>query len=103
MYRNGALVCENISLTALAQSYGTPAYVYSKQAIISRFRAYQDSLSGLPHRICYSVKANSNLAVLAALAAPSSSRASAKRKPKSPTLSNKASTASIANRNPNSN
>ncbi len=42
--------------------------MYSKQAIVHRFHAYQDALAGLPHRICYSVKANSNLAVLSILA-----------------------------------
>jgi diaminopimelate decarboxylase len=42
--------------------------VYSKAAILNRFGAYEEALTGIPHRICYSVKANSNLAVLATLA-----------------------------------
>jgi diaminopimelate decarboxylase len=67
-YRNRSLACEDVSLEAVAQTHGTPVYVYSRQAIVGRFRAYRNALDGLPHRICYSVKANSNVAVLAALA-----------------------------------
>ena len=68
-YRNGILYCEDVALPGLAEWHGTPAYVYSKAAIIERFRAYERALQGLAHRICYSVKANSNLAILAALQA----------------------------------
>lgn len=67
-YRDGTLSCEDVSLDGIAQAHGTPAYVYSRQAIVVRLRAYRNALAGLPHRICYSVKANSNLAVLATLA-----------------------------------
>ena len=67
-FRNGEVVCEEVSLAQIADEYGTPAYVYSKRGILSRFRAYEDALSGIPHRVCYAVKANSNLAVLALLA-----------------------------------
>jgi diaminopimelate decarboxylase len=67
-YRAGTLACEDVDLSALATAHGTPAYVYSRQAILSHFRAYEDALAGIPHRVCYSVKANSNLSVLATLA-----------------------------------
>ena len=67
-YRDGTLACEDVALDAIARAHGTPAYVYSRQAILQRFRSYQDALAGLPHRVCYSVKANSNLSVLATLA-----------------------------------
>jgi diaminopimelate decarboxylase len=67
-YRNGTLFCEETDLASLAEAHGTPAYVYSKNAIASRFEAYKNSFAGLPHRICFAVKANSNLAVLATLA-----------------------------------
>lgn len=67
-YREGTLACEDVDLSALAAEHGTPAYVYSSRAIIRRFRAYKDALSGIPHRICYAVKANSNLSVLRLLA-----------------------------------
>lgn len=67
-YFNGLLACENVSLDAVAQAHGTPAYVYSRQAIVHRLRSYKQALAGLPHRICFSVKANSNLAVLSTIA-----------------------------------
>jgi diaminopimelate decarboxylase len=67
-YENGTLFCEQIDLASLAETYGTPAYVYSGASIRDRFRAYRDEFSDLPARICYSVKANSNLAVLRLLA-----------------------------------
>jgi len=67
-YRNGSLFCEDADLALLAKAHGTPAYVYSKNAIASRFEAYRNSFAGLPNRICFAVKANSNLAVLATLA-----------------------------------
>ena len=67
-YRKGALFCEDADLASLAETHGTPAYVYSKNAIASRFEAYRNSFAGMPTRICFAVKANSNLAVLATLA-----------------------------------
>ncbi len=67
-YRAGSLACEGIDLLGVAEAHGTPAYVYSRRAILTRFHAYEDALVSIPHRICYSVKANSNLSVLAALA-----------------------------------
>src|SRR5205085_10188064 len=67
-YVNTTLACETVDLPAIADAHGTPAYVYSKRAIISRFHQYENALTGLPHRICFSVKANSNLAVLSTLA-----------------------------------
>jgi diaminopimelate decarboxylase len=68
-YRGGVLACEDVSLAAIAAKYGTPAYVYSKNALVKRFREYERALEGVPHRICFAVKANSNLAVLRVLAA----------------------------------
>jgi diaminopimelate decarboxylase len=67
-YRAGTLACEGVDLSSIAGSRGTPAYVYSRGAIVTRFHAYEDALNSIPHRVCYSVKANSNLAVLAVLA-----------------------------------
>ncbi len=67
-YEHRKLFCEQVDLASVAERYGTPAYVYSSAAILSRFRAYRDAFSGLPLSICYSVKANSNLAVLRLLA-----------------------------------
>ena len=62
------LRCEQVELQSLAESYGTPLYVYSKAALESSFTAWQIALSGLPHLICYAVKANSNIAILQCLA-----------------------------------
>jgi len=62
------LRCEQVELQSLAESFGTPLYVYSKASLESGFTAWQDALSGLPHLICYAVKANSNIAILQCLA-----------------------------------
>jgi len=67
-YSNGVLACERVDLRQVAEEYGTPSYVYSKAALTSRFRRYQQALGASQHRVCFAVKANSNLAVLAALA-----------------------------------
>ena len=67
-YRNGLLHAEDVNLQELADTYGTPCYVYSKAAIESNYRAYETALSQWPSRICFAVKANSNLAVLNLLA-----------------------------------
>lgn len=68
VYRGGVLHCEEISLAEIAAGHGTPAYVYSKRAIERAYNNYASALDGFPHRICYAVKANSNLAVLKVLA-----------------------------------
>jgi len=47
---------------------GTPCYVYSSRGILENYRAYDEALEGIPHRVCYAVKANSSLAVLGLLA-----------------------------------
>lgn len=62
--QQGTLHCEQVSLETLADTYGTPLYVYSRHAIESQFQAYTTALGDQPHRVCYAVKANSNLAVL---------------------------------------
>jgi diaminopimelate decarboxylase len=67
-YQGGTLACEGADLPTIAAIHGTPAYIYSKRAILSRLHEYENALAGLPHCICFSVKANSNLAVLATLA-----------------------------------
>ena len=67
-YRDGQLYCEDVALEALATEHGTPLYVYSRGELERAYRAFDDALAGLPHRICYSVKACSSLGVLAVLA-----------------------------------
>jgi len=63
-YRDNELYIEDVSLKNIADEFGTPTYVYSKAAIEKNWRAFDDAFSGIQHRICYAVKANSNLAVL---------------------------------------
>lgn len=67
-YQHGELYCEGVSLCSVADEFGTPAYVYSKAAIVEALKQYQAALMGRAHLICYAVKANSNLAVLNLLA-----------------------------------
>ncbi len=67
-YRDGDLEMEQVSLEFLARHYGTPLYVYSESAIRDRWNAFEEGFSGVDHLICFAVKANSNLAVLALLA-----------------------------------
>ena len=67
-YRGGALYMEQVNIAEVVKHYGTPCYVYSKQAILDVYQAYTTSFASLKHQICYAVKANSNLAVLGVLA-----------------------------------
>ncbi len=67
-YRNGQLHAEQLPVTELVRRYGTPLYIYSSAILRTALAAYQNALADIPHRICYSVKANSNLAVLRCLA-----------------------------------
>ena len=60
----GELVCEGVSLETIADAVGTPVYVYSSRAIRDQFDALDRALSPVPHRLHYSMKANSNLAIL---------------------------------------
>ena len=63
-YRNGALYAEGVALEDIAQRHGTPCYVYSRTSIEAAYAQYSMALAGRPSLIAYSVKANSNLAVL---------------------------------------
>jgi len=66
--RHAALECESVPLESIARRTGTPAYVYSRAAFTENYRELHRALKRIPHRICYAVKANSNLAVLRAFA-----------------------------------
>ncbi|AZD05201.1 diaminopimelate decarboxylase [Pseudomonas chlororaphis] len=67
-YRDGLLFAEGVALSAIAERFGTPTYVYSRAHIEAQYRAYADALAGMPHLVCFAVKANSNLGVLNVLA-----------------------------------
>lgn len=67
-YDQDTLYCEQVPLADIAASAGTPSYVYSSAGVRDRFASYENALAGVPHRVCYAVKANSNLALLSLLA-----------------------------------
>lgn len=67
-YMDGELHCEKVPLRRLAEDFGTPLYVYSQGHIVWQFKALVEALGKLDHLVCFAVKANSNLAVLRALA-----------------------------------
>ncbi len=66
--QNNHLMMEGVSLSNVADQFGTPCYVYSKAAILNAYQSYVDALGDHPGRICFAVKSNSNLAVLQVLA-----------------------------------
>lgn len=67
LYRGGVLHAEDVPLPEIAAAVGTPAYVYSAATLTRHFRVFDEALAGLPHLVCYAMKANSNLAVIALL------------------------------------
>ncbi len=67
-YQNDTLRVENLALQTIAETLGTPTYVYSKAAILENYQAYTQALGEHPGMICYAVKANDGLAVLNVLA-----------------------------------
>lgn len=68
VYRQGELCCEELSIQQLAERYGTPLYLYSKNMIIDNFRATDAAFADVAHLICYAMKANSNWQILKLLA-----------------------------------
>ncbi len=67
-FRNGELHAEDVPLSRIAAQVGTPVYVYSSATLERHYRVFAENFSGIDALIAYSVKANSNIAVLAALA-----------------------------------
>src|SRR3954467_4646899 len=67
-YRNGDLCAEQVSCEDIARRFGTPCFVYSRAAIENAYGEFAKALAARDSLVCYSVKANSNLAVLAILA-----------------------------------
>jgi diaminopimelate decarboxylase len=63
-YRNNELCAEEVAIRDIVAAVGTPVYIYSQSTLERHFRAFAEALSPLQHTICYSVKANSNVAVL---------------------------------------
>jgi len=67
-YHDGRLHAEQVDISTLADRYGTPLYVYSRATLERHWKAFDEALGDHPHLVCYAVKANSSLAVLALLA-----------------------------------
>ncbi|MBW8189955.1 diaminopimelate decarboxylase [Neiella marina] len=65
---NGQLFAEQVPVSAIADTYGTPCYVYSRATLERHWKAFDDAAGDHPHLVCYAVKANSNLAILSILA-----------------------------------
>jgi diaminopimelate decarboxylase len=66
-YVEGQLCCEGVRLSAVAREVGTPFYCYSHATLTHHLAAFQKAFAGADHLVCYSVKVNSNIALLSAL------------------------------------
>ena len=67
-YRNGVLHAEDVPVSALAEQFGTPLFVYSRATFERHYRVFDEALAPVDHLVCYAVKANSNIGVLSVLA-----------------------------------
>ena len=67
-YRNGEMFAEDVPVKRIANEVGTPAYVYSLATLKRHFRVFDQAFAKIPHIVCFSVKANSNIALLRAFA-----------------------------------
>jgi diaminopimelate decarboxylase len=63
-YHGREFYCEEVPIAKIAQDVGTPCYIYSRRMLVEGYRALDQAFAGLPHLICYAMKANSNLAIL---------------------------------------
>jgi diaminopimelate decarboxylase len=69
LYRNGALYAEDVPLSEIAATVGTPFYCYSTATLERHFKLFDEALAGMDHLVCYAMKAASNVAILRTLAA----------------------------------
>ncbi|MFN3478757.1 MAG: diaminopimelate decarboxylase family protein, partial [Thermodesulfovibrionales bacterium] len=67
-YKDNELYAEDVPVTELVAAFGTPLYIYSYNTILRHFKAYDDAFDGVPHIICFALKANTNSAILKTLA-----------------------------------
>jgi diaminopimelate decarboxylase len=63
-YQSNEFYCEEVPLTKIVQEVGTPCYIYSRRMLVEGYRTLDQAFAGLPHLICYAMKANANLAIL---------------------------------------
>ena len=68
-YAGGRLFCEGVAVEDIAREAGTPVYIYSHNTLSRHFRVFDEAFSGLPHIVCFAMKANSNSAVVRTFAA----------------------------------
>lgn len=68
VYRNGVLCCEELRVSDIAKKVGTPFYLYSRNTLVNHYRVVDQAFSALQHIVCFSVKSNSNVAILRLLA-----------------------------------
>ena len=67
-YKRGVLHAEGVNVETLARAHGTPLYVYSLGHVLEKYRRLTAAFKGMDHKVCFSMKANANLGLLAALA-----------------------------------
>ncbi len=67
LYQNGELFAEGVAIAEIAAEVGTPFYVYSSATLTRHFRLFDEALEGIPHLVCYAMKAASNQAILKTL------------------------------------
>jgi len=63
-YKDHQLQCEGIPIKEIAERVGTPFYLYSYHTLVRHFTIFDEAFKGIPHLVCYSAKANSNVALL---------------------------------------
>src|SRR4030042_4886849 len=63
-YQGGELYGEGVPVKAIAAKVGTPFYLYSAATLTHHYRVFDEAFTGIPHLICFAVKANANLAIL---------------------------------------
>ncbi|MEL7389387.1 MAG: diaminopimelate decarboxylase, partial [Pseudomonadota bacterium] len=68
LYKDGELYVEDVPVAEIAAEVGTPFYCYSTATLSRHFRLFDDSLGGMPHLVCYAMKAASNQAIIKTLA-----------------------------------
>jgi len=64
VYKEGELFCEDVPVKAIVRKAGTPVYIYSYQTLVRHFTVFDKAFQAMPHLICYSCKANANIALL---------------------------------------
>ncbi len=66
-YKNGELYCEDVSVERIIKEAGSPVYIYSYRTLERHFTVFNNAFRNIPHIVCYSCKANSNIAILRAI------------------------------------